>query len=51
MYRCVSLYPDFFKIGADGKVRVTDGIKDVNENKIKEMAASCPMAAIRIISK
>ena len=43
---CISLYPDFFKIGADGKAQIIDDIKDIDEDKIKEIVASCPMAAI-----
>jgi len=44
---CISLYPDFFKMGADGKARTTNGAKDIDENKVKEIVASCPAAAIK----
>jgi len=44
---CVSLYPDLFEMGADGKARVIEGVKNIDEDKIKEIAASCPMAAIK----
>ena len=48
---CVSLYPDFFEMGTDGKARIIDGINDMDKNKIKEIVASCPMAAVKIISE
>jgi len=48
---CVSLSPDFFEMGADGKARIIEGVKNIDEDKIKEIVASCPMAAIKIISK
>ena len=44
---CTSLYPEFFEMGADGKARVIDDTKDVDENKIKGIISSCPMAAIK----
>jgi len=44
---CVSLYPDFFEMGADGKAQIIDGIKDIDDNKTKEIVASCPAAAIK----
>ena len=44
---CVSLYPNFFEMGADGKARIINSIKDIDENKIKEIVASCPMAIIK----
>jgi len=44
---CISLYPDLFEMGADGKAQVIDSKKDVDESKIKEIIASCPMAAIK----
>ena len=47
---CVSLYPDFFEMGTDGKARIANGIKDIDKNEIKEIVSSCPMTAIKIIS-
>jgi len=44
---CVSLYPNLFEMGADGKAQTINGIKDIDENKVKEIIASCPMAAIK----
>ena len=48
---CVSLYPDLFEMGADGKARIIDGINDMDKNRIKEIVASCPMAAVKIIAE
>ena len=44
---CVSLYPDLFKIGADGKAQIVDGIEDIDESKIRKIVTSCPMVAIK----
>jgi len=42
---CVSIAPNTFELGADGKSQVKDPQGDP-EDKIKEAAASCPVAAI-----
>ena len=43
---CVSLCPDFFEMGADGKAQVINSIKDIDKSKAEEIVASCPMGAI-----
>jgi len=44
---CVSLYPDLFEMGADGKAQIIDSKKDIDESKVETIVASCPMAAIK----
>ncbi len=45
---CVSLHPDLFEMGPDGKARFIGGDKEGNEKGVREAIASCPMGAIKI---
>jgi ferredoxin len=44
----VALFPDFFRIGADGKAGV---LKQPEKSREEEMAAVCPVEAIKISEK
>jgi ferredoxin len=44
---CVSVCPEVFKFGEDGKSRVKEGVDlEKNKNCIKEAKEGCPVGAI-----
>jgi ferredoxin len=44
---CASICPDVFKLGADGKSEVIEGVEyKKHADHIDQSAASCPVAAI-----
>ncbi len=45
---CAALFPDFFRIGADGKA---EALKQPEKSREEEMAAVCPVEAIKISEK
>jgi len=45
---CAALFPDFFRIGADGKAVV---LKQPEKSREEEMAAVCPVEAIKVLEK
>lgn len=45
---CAALFADFFRIGADGKAGV---LKQPEKSREEEMAAVCPVEAIKVFKK
>jgi ferredoxin len=46
---CVSLCPDVFEIGEDGKSQIISGADfDKNEKCVKEAREGCPVSAVEI---
>ncbi len=45
---CAALFADFFRLGVDGKAEV---LKQPEEEREEEMAAVCPVEAIKILKK
>jgi ferredoxin len=44
---CASIYPDVFEIAPDGHVVIKD-IDNIDIERLKEVAASCPIQGISI---